>query len=47
MIEQSSSPCMDWLLFCDNNTDNDHIYPCPKDNKLGGYNIMCTDRCTK
>lgn len=46
-IEQSFSPCMDWLLFCDNNTDNDHIYPCPKDNKLGGYNIMCTDRCTK
>lgn len=46
-IEQPFTSCTDWLLFCDKDTDNNHIYPCPKDKNYRGYSNMCTDRCTK
>lgn len=46
-IESSYASCRDWLIFCNSKTDNDHIYPCPKDKRYGGYSSMSTDRCTK
>jgi hypothetical protein len=33
--------------FCDSNTNNSTIYPCPTSETYGGYIETAQDRCTK
>lgn len=44
---QSFSTVTGYKNFCDSQTDNNRIYPCPKTATYGGYSEMAKDRCTK
>ena len=46
-ISQSFASVSDFKLFCDSQTGNDRIYPCPSSTSFGGYSEMLKDRCTK
>lgn len=46
-VEQSFASSRAYKSFCDKQTDDSHIYPCPTRQIYGGFSSMCTDRCTK
>lgn len=46
-LEITFSTTSGYKEFCDKETSNDKIYPCPSRTSYGGYSDMSKDRCTK